>query len=105
MLDLNKTISINQTASSIVKIKPTGAFPIFNIQPGNTLNLNYVDMFLNPNSQNTMGRAIFNSGNLQLSNVSIRERALNITGSGSTIQNNSSGQINVLTSSQITIQN
>ncbi len=103
-LDINKNINIIQTASTIVKIKSTGSNPIFNISAGKSLTLNYVDLFVNLNP-NTVGRAILNNGHLQILNVNIKEKSQNLSGSGSTFQNESGGSLNVSSTNQITTQN
>ncbi len=103
-LDINKSISINQTLSTIVKIKSTGPHPIFNVQAGKTLALTYANLFISPNP-NILGRAILNNGNLQISNVNIQERSQNLSGSGSTMLNNSGSNVNISSSNQIIIQN
>jgi uncharacterized repeat protein (TIGR03803 family) len=104
-LIINKNILINQTISSVVKIKTTGQHPVFNINMGKTLSLNYVNLFINPNSPNVVGRAILNNGNLLMSNINIRERSQNLSGNGSTIQNESGSSVNISSSNQIIIQN
>ncbi|MBK9254326.1 MAG: hypothetical protein IPM42_02435 [Saprospiraceae bacterium] len=104
-LDINKSIIINQTPSTIVKIKTTEPISIFNILSGKTLSLNYVHLFLNPVSPNVSGRAILNNGNIQMSHVNISERSQNLSGNGSTIQNESGSSVNISSSNQIIIQN
>ncbi|MBK9734024.1 MAG: hypothetical protein IPO92_03240 [Saprospiraceae bacterium] len=104
-LNVNKNIIINQTLPTIVKIKTIGQHPVFNINMGKSLSLNYVNLFMNPNSPSTPGRAIFNNGSLLISNINIRERSQNLSGNGSTIQNVSGSSVNISLSNQIIIQN
>ncbi len=104
-IQINKSISINQTPSSVLKIKANGAHSIFNIQTGKTLNLNYVDIFLNPSSLNIAGRALMNNGNLQMSNTKVVERLQNLIGNGSTIQNEPGSSFECNSTNQIIIQN
>ena len=104
-LEINKSIIINQTNSSVVKIKTTGPHSIFNISAGKSLSLNYVNLFMNPSSPNVPGRAILNNGILLLSNINIRERSQNLGGIGSTIHNSSSSTVNISSTNQIVIQN
>ena len=104
-LVINKNILINQTPSTIVKIKTTGPHPIFNVSTGKSLTLNYTNLFMNPNSPSVPGRAILNSGNILMSNINIWERSQNLSGNGSTIQNVAGSSVNFSSSNQIIIQN
>ncbi|MBK9256693.1 MAG: hypothetical protein IPM42_14490 [Saprospiraceae bacterium] len=104
-LEINKNIIIDQTQSSNVNIKATGQHPVFIINAGKSLSLNYVKLFTNPESPDINGRAIFNSGNLQISNTNIYDKSQNLSGIGSTIRNEPGSNVNVSSSNQIIIQN
>ncbi len=103
-LVINKSLNMNQTAGTKVKIKTTGAHSIFNIQNTKTLNISYFELFLNPTSPNILGRGILNNGTINADNISIFEKAANLIGSGSTIQSEAGSKIQFSSSNKIVNQ-
>ncbi|MBP6539537.1 MAG: fibronectin type III domain-containing protein [Saprospiraceae bacterium] len=83
-IQINKNVNIVQAnTSSVYSVSANGFYPIFTINPGNSLNLKYVHLL--PDS-GLWGRAALNQGTLTLDNVHIIESGANL-GLGSTIQN------------------
>ncbi|HQW01141.1 MAG TPA: hypothetical protein PLR30_01645, partial [Saprospiraceae bacterium] len=103
-LTISKNLFIDQGPSGIVKIKTTGTHSIFDVDPGSSLSLRNVHLFMNPTSPNTQGRAVFNEGSLALKDVEILERQANLSGSGSTIHSQAGALIEIVTGCQLKIQ-
>jgi hypothetical protein len=103
-LDISKSITIDQEASAIVKIKTTGTHSIFDINASGTLNLRNVQLFMNSTSPTTQGRAVFNEGSLYLSDVSVYEKQANLMGAGTTIHNLPGSLIQIVAGCQIIVQ-
>ena len=83
-IQINKNVNIVQAnTSSVYSVSANGFYPIFTINPGNSLNLKYVHLL--PDS-GLWGRAALNQGTLTLDNIHIIESGANL-GLGSTIQN------------------
>ena len=103
-LTISKNLFIDQGPSGIVKIKTTGTHSIFDVDPGSSLSLRNVHLFMNPTSPNTQGRAVFNEGSLTLKDVEILERQANLSGSGSTIHSQAGALIEIVAGCQLKIQ-
>ena len=103
-LSISKSLFIDQGPSGIVKIKTTGTHSIFDVDPGSSLSLRNVHLFMNPTSPNTQGRAVFNEGSLALKDVEILERQANLSGSGSTIHSQAGALIEIVAGCQLKIQ-
>lgn len=92
---INKNLSIIQSAASYFKVKATADGPIFNIVAGSTFSLKYLDLYA---GTGTKGRAISNSGTLNLSNIKVFEHP-SMPSNGSLIYN--LGNLNLINDNQI----
>ncbi|MCB9309675.1 MAG: hypothetical protein H6567_06440 [Lewinellaceae bacterium] len=81
---INKDVHILQSASTVVKIKANNFYPLFTVNIGNELILEYVDIYP---ATGLFGRAILNNGSLTLDNTNIIEEP-GVLGDGSSIENN-----------------
>ena len=103
-LSISKNLYIDQGPSAIVKIKTTGTHSVFDVNPGSSLSVRNVHLFMNPASPNTQGRAIYNEGSLTLKDVEIYERQVNLSGSGSTVHNLAGALIEIVSGCQLKVQ-
>jgi hypothetical protein len=92
---IDKNINITMDENSIVYLKALDSGPIFNIESGSTLTIDYVNLI---SGDGINGRAIINNGTLILDNVNIYDYE-GSPGNGSMIQN--LGNIEIIGNSNI----